>query len=130
MHLALSTAITMNTRVSVCPSSDGANCAAVSWDQGWIAFTDGDSDQSVDAGETIVSTSEGDGGLAIASAEFGDFVMFRPNGRAMNATVTDNSGQFMVCDHRGADHAKVLIVDLSGRPRVSDKKMDGSAPDC
>jgi type IV fimbrial biogenesis protein FimT len=130
MHMARSTAITMNTRVTVCPSSDAQNCEAVSWDEGWIVFTDGDSDQSVDVGETMVSTSAGGDGLSIASAEFGDFLMFRPNGRAMNATLNENSGQFTVCDHRGASHAKVLIVDLSGRPRISDKKMDGSAPGC
>ena len=130
MHMARSTAITMNTRVTVCPSSNGDDCEAVPWDEGWIAFTDDDSDQSVDADETIVSTSAGGDGLSIASAEFGDFLMFRPNGRAMNASVTGNSGEFTVCDHRGADHAKVLIVDLSGRPRISETKMDGSAPGC
>lgn len=130
MHMARSTAITMNTRVTVCPSANGDSCEAVPWDQGWIVFTDDDSDQSVDAGETIVSSSTGGDGLSFASAEFGDFLMYRPNGRAMNGSVTGNSGQFTVCDHRGAEHAKVLIVDLSGRPRISETKMDGSAPGC
>lgn len=130
MHIARSTAITTNTRVTICPSSDGADCEDVSWNEGWIVFADGDSDQEVDGDETIVSTGDGAEGLSIASEEFGEFLMYRPNGRAMTAAVTGNSGQFTVCDQRGADHAKVMIVDLSGRPRLSKTLMDGSSPGC
>lgn len=130
MHMARSTAITTNMRVTVCPSSDGAACEAVSWDNGWIVFTDADSDQTVDADERIISASDGAEQLSIQSGEFGQFLMYRPNGRVMNATLNGNSGQFTVCDQRGAEHAKVLIIDLSGRPRLSEKLLDGSAPGC
>ncbi len=130
MHIARSTAVTTNFRTTVCASSNGVNCEAVSWDQGWIVFSDRDSDQAVDNDETIVAASDGADGLDIRSPEFGQFLMYRPNGRVMTVSAAGNSGQFTVCDGRGADHAKVLIVDLSGRPRLSKYQADGSAPSC
>lgn len=130
MHVARSTAITTNFRVTVCASSTGTNCEAVSWDQGWIVFADRDSDQVVDADEVISDASAGIEGLDIRSGEFGQFLMYRPNGRVMNASVTGSSGQFVVCDKRGTDHAKVLVIDLSGRPRFSENLADGNSPSC
>jgi type IV fimbrial biogenesis protein FimT len=130
MHIARSTAVTTNFRVTVCASSGGSNCEAVSWDQGWIVFGDRDSDQSVDGDEVIAAASDGIDGLSIQSGEFGQFLMYRPNGRVMNSSVNGNSGQFTVCDGRGDDYAKVLIFDLSGRPRLSKYLADGSPPSC
>lgn len=130
MHAARSTAVTTNSRVTVCPSINGLGCAAVSWDQGWIVFTDPNSNQIFDVDETIVSTSDGIAGLTIASTEFASFITYRPNGRVMNASINGSSGQFTVCDNRGAGYAKVMIVDLSGRPRFSEYLIDGSSPSC
>ena len=130
MHIARSTAVTINARVTICASSGGADCEAVSWDQGWIVFPDFDSNQNVDIGESIISTGAGIEGLSISSNEFGQFLMYRPNGRVMNANVNGNSGEFTICDHRGADHAKVMIVDMTGRPQTSNTLADGSSPVC
>lgn len=130
LHAARSTAITTNTRVTICPSSAGNNCEAASWADGWIAFTDADSDRNVDPGETILSVGDAKNGLAFQSAEFGQFLVYRPNGRVMNASLNGSSGAFTVCDNRGSSHAKVMIIDLSGRPRLATKMADGSAPVC
>jgi type IV fimbrial biogenesis protein FimT len=130
MHVARSTAVTTNTRVTVCPSDNGERCAAVAWDQGWIVFADPNSNQIVDGDERIVSTGSPIDGLSIDSDEFGTFLTYRPNGRVMNASVNGSVGQFTVCDGRGSGHAKVMIVDLSGRPRFSEYQIDGSAPSC
>jgi type IV fimbrial biogenesis protein FimT len=125
MHVARSTAVTTNFRTTVCASAGGTNCEAVS-----CVFTDRDSDQTVDNDETIVATSEGIDGLSIQSGEFGQFLMYRPNGRVMTTSANGNSGQFTVCDNRGSEYAKVLIVDLSGRPRMSKYLADGTSPSC
>ncbi|MDH3906984.1 MAG: hypothetical protein OEV16_15185, partial [Gammaproteobacteria bacterium] len=69
-------------------------------------------------------------GLSIQSGEFPAALMYRPNGRAMTAALTGNSGEFSVCDFRGAPHAKVILVELSGRPRMSEKKANGAPPTC
>jgi len=130
MHIARSTAITTNTRVTLCPSANGTTCEAIGWDRGWIVFADLDSDQIVDLDETITSKTEGINNLSIKSDEFGNFMLYRPNGRVMNAAIDGSAGEFTVCDERGADHAKVMIIELSGRPRLSKKLADGSAPTC
>lgn len=130
MHMARSTAVTTNSRVTVCASSSGASCQPVDWNQGWIVFSDLDSDQALDNDETVLSRSAAVDGLEIDSTQFSRFIMFRPNGRVMNASINGNSGQFTVCDKRGASNAKVLIIDLSGRPRVSKSQADGSSPSC
>lgn len=130
MHLARNTAITANSRVTICASSNATNCQAVTWDKGWIVFVDPNSNQSVDPGETIISVSNGFDRVSLRSGEFAAYIMYRPNGRAMNASVAGNSGQFTVCDSRGAEHARVVIVELSGRPRLSDYQADGQGPVC
>jgi type IV fimbrial biogenesis protein FimT len=130
IHIARNTAITTNSRVTMCASASGANCEAASWDSGWIVFADLNSNGSLDAGETIASASAAVDGLNIQSGEFPAALMYRPNGRAMTNALTGNSGEFTVCDFRGAEHAKVILVELSGRPRMSETKANGTSPSC
>lgn len=130
IHKARSTAVTTNARVTICPSTNGASCEAVGWDQGWIVFSDPNSDRKVDPGETIIDSSAGAENLTIQSGQFATFLMYRPNGRVMNASLNGSSGAFTVCDRRGPSHAKVMIIDLSGRPRLDTVYPDGSAPNC
>ena len=130
IHQARSTAVTTNVRVTICPSASGNDCDAVGWNAGWIAFSDPDSDRDVDGGETIFATVGAVDGLTIQSTEFATYMTYRPNGRVMNASVTGSAGAFTVCDDRGADRARVMLVDLSGRPRQSKTLADGSAPTC
>ena len=119
-----------NARFTVCTTSNGSTCAAVPWNQGWLAFADLNSNQIVDFGETISRSGLGVGGLSIVSAEFPNYFIYRSNGRVMGAVVTINSGNFTVCDRRGAAHARVIIIDTSGRPRLSKTMSDGSVPVC
>lgn len=130
IHLARNSAITTNSRVTMCASTSGANCEVASWDSGWIVFGDLNSNGSLDVGETIVSASAAVEGLNIQSGEFPAALMYRPNGRAMTNALTGNSGEFTVCDFRGAEHAKVILVELSGRPRMSETKANGAPPSC
>ena len=119
MRIARNTAITTNSRVTVCASSNGSACQAVAWANGWIAFVDLDADRTLDVNESIFRAGAGVDGLTIASTQFANNFVFRPNGRVMGATAAQNNGQFTVCDDRGADKAKAIMLDLSGRPRVA-----------
>ena len=130
IHQARSTAVTTNTRVTICPSSNGTNCESVGWNNGWIVFSDPDSDRNVDNDETVISASGAVDGLTLQSSEFATFLMYRPNGRVMNASLNGSSGAIVVCDDRGSNYAKVMIIDLSGRPRLSKTMADGSTPSC
>jgi len=130
MHLARNTAITTNARVTVCASASGNACEAVGWDRGWIVFSDLNSNQLVDGTDAIIAASAATDGVSILSGEFASVLQYRPNGRVTNPAALGNAGQFTVCDRRGEEHAKVVIVDLSGRPRLSKYRADGTLPDC
>lgn len=130
MHLARNTAITTNARVTMCASSNGVSCEAVGWDSGWILFRDANSNQNVDGTDAIIGAGSPSDGPTIVSAEYGQFLMYRPNGRVMSALIGVNTGEFTVCDYRGANHSKVVVVALSGRPKLSKTMADGSAPSC
>jgi type IV fimbrial biogenesis protein FimT len=130
IHLARNTAITVNARVGICASSNGQSCQVVGWNEGWVAFHDVDNDQNRDADETILATGSEVTGITIDSSQFPNAFSYRPNGRVMNGSVASNSGEFAMCDQRGSDHAKVVIVGMSGRPRLSEYKADGSKPSC
>jgi len=129
MHLARNTAITTNARVTVCASTGGNGCEVTSWDQGWVAFTDQNNNLLVDGNDAIIATVSAVDNLSIRSAEFAQVFQYRPNGRVL-AGGGLNSGQFTVCDNRGSDYAKVVILELSGRPRLSKQLADGTAPAC
>src|SRR5210317_2263852 len=105
IHLARNTAITTNSRVTMCASTSGTNCEVAGWVSGWIVFGDLNSNGSLDVGETIVSAAAAVDGLNIQSGEFPVALMYRPNGRAMTNALTGNSGEFTVCDFRGNEHA-------------------------
>ena len=129
-HFARDLAITSNSRVTICPSASGLNCELVGWEVVRIVFVDLDSDRTVSGIETVRRVSGDVGASTISTAEFGTSLSYRPNGRAMAQTVRDNIGEFTLCDDRGASHARVLVVDMSGRTRVSREDSLGLAPTC
>ena len=130
MYLARSEAITRNAQITICPSINGFNCQAVGWNEGWLLFADTNTNRTVDAGEIILGHSPAQTRLEIQSAEFGTFFVYRPNGRLMVNTPAENTGQMTICDPRGAEHARVLIVNSSGHPALSEYQLDGSDPVC
>ena len=130
MRIARNTAITTNTRVTVCASANGNGCENTSWNNGWIAFIDLDADRVLDNNETMIRSGAPADGVNIQSGQFSTFFVYRPNGRVMFANVAQNSGQFMICDDRGSDHAKGIRVDLSGRPRIYDADSGGLPLSC
>jgi type IV fimbrial biogenesis protein FimT len=130
-HLARSEAVTRNAQVTVCASTDAAACTdGADWHDGWIAFPDADQDRQVDVGETILGAAAGPQDLTIESGEFASFIVYRPNGRVMANAADENTGAFTFCDARGADFARVVIVNPTGQPVLSEHMADGSDPEC
>ncbi len=130
MQLARSEAIVRNRRVTICASTDGLTCG-LSWNNGWVVFVDTSGDGQVNGAEVVLRSINDISRLAIASGGIATNLMYRPNGRMMtNNNIRSNTGQFTVCDIRGAEHARTIVVDSSGRPRASKYNIDGSAPTC
>ncbi len=132
ISLARSEAIKRNENVTVCRSSDGTSCAG-NWQDGWIVFVDFDVDGSVDddGDETECEVNEdcilrvygllsGSNTLTFSQAN----IIFGTNGIASSGA----TGTFTLCDSRGADKARGLIIGLSGRPRLATDDDDLECP--
>jgi type IV fimbrial biogenesis protein FimT len=131
MHAARSEAITRNLQLTICPSSDGAACSdGADWAVGWMYFTDVDQNRVLDGTDLLLGQKPGTPRVSIASVEFPDFLVYRPNGRVMADTPDENTGQFTICDKRGPDDARVVLINSSGEPALSETQADGSAPEC
>jgi type IV fimbrial biogenesis protein FimT len=130
LQYARSEAITRNSEVVVCPSAGGEDCEDTTWESGWIVFADPNSNAAVDAGETVLKIADAIHGATFSTGEFDSFLRFRANGRVMVNNPAENSGEFTVCDERGAAYARVVQIDLAGRPVTSPHLLDGSDPVC
>lgn len=130
MQTARSESITRNAQITVCPSASGENCDGTNWNDGWIYFADLDRSRAVDGAETVLGVIDERPRLTISSAEFSDFLAYRPNGRIMVGAVAENTGSLIVCDKRGAEYARVLSIELTGQPQVSDRMPNGALPVC
>lgn len=129
-HVARSEAVTRNRQITLCPSADGANCTATPWQSGAIVFVDIDNDGTVGAGDTILRIAPAFDAIDVTTVDFNQGFVYRSNGRIATAVVGVNSGQFTLCDRRGATRARVIIMEISGRPHASGKQADGSDPSC
>jgi type IV fimbrial biogenesis protein FimT len=135
---ARSEALAQRTFVTFCSSNDGASCSGT-WKDGFIAFRDTDGNGKVDNPDK----SDGDQVfiakvLHVAIDKFtysanGNLVRFDSRGYA-----TDFSGTFTLCDDRGAEEARGVIVTSAGIVRAPEDRDNsrvlldhaGNALDC
>lgn len=122
---ARSEAIKRNASVSVCKSENQTACASdATWADGWIVWVDANGGDGVlDNGEVILrkgSALEGNNSLTAST----DVTTFTATGFVTAAT------SFVTCDSRGEDHARVIVLNLSGRPKSADYDASGDAPTC
>lgn len=131
LQMARSEAITRNQRVTVCASTSGVSCAAADyWAQGWIVFNDFDRNRQVSGDEDVIAVFNGNESTSIRPIGIDASLSYRPNGRMMGDTTAVNSAEFVFCDRRGSDHARVLIIAANGRPQVSATDSNGAVPTC
>ncbi len=130
VQLARSTAITRNSTVSLCASNDGETCNAVEWESGWIAFLDEDLDRRAAQNDVLLVGTAAGNGISIRSDELVAYFSYRANGQIMVDDIDENTGQFTICDNRGAASARVLAITVAGHARLADRQANGRAPLC
>lgn len=116
LNYARSEAIKRATWVTVCPSQDGEICSGISqWEDGWIVFVDANGNGVVDAADQTLRRRERlHGGTSLHGAR--KRVTYRSDGFSRGYTDT-----LRICDERGTDHARSIIVSNTGRVRVKHK---------
>jgi type IV fimbrial biogenesis protein FimT len=120
VFLARSTATQRGHEVSICRSTDGQTCSngMADWQVGWIVFVNNDRDQPPvrDENEALLSV--------FAARDIGTITSnrvsysFRPH---RNGVV---NGTVVFCDQRGPSHARAVIINYAGRPRVATRDSD------
>jgi type IV fimbrial biogenesis protein FimT len=136
LNLAKSEAIKRVAYVSICKSSNGSSCAGngSNWDDGWIVFANATTANlaSVDAGDEVIRVFSGlhESLSLTAEGTVDGFFSFRPSG-TMGTMAANTSGTITFCDGRGADGARGVLLEPSGRWGVSHEHAhDGSDLSC
>lgn len=154
LQLARSEAVKSNRRVVVCPSTTGTSCASgVDWNVGWITFVDrgdgttvgtpnnqvNDNGAGNPADDPCGPTTGDDASddcildyvsglspstMTLKSDASNDYVFYNGLG-AINEAAT-----FVLCDDRGAEWARAVFVENTGRVSIRTTKTDGNALSC
>ncbi|MBS1269383.1 MAG: hypothetical protein MAG794_00334 [Gammaproteobacteria bacterium] len=128
MHLARLEAIKRNQDIVLCRSNDGRHCTRSSgsradWSIGWIVYVNLDEDKKRDPEEPLLHVrSTLPKGMQLRFNQWWR-VIYHGDGSAKNGT-------FSLCDFRGPEHARVLVLYYTGRPRISDRQPNGDPIDC
>lgn len=123
LHVALNytraEAIRLRSRVTLCPTSDGVQCAGDGlWEAGWMVFEDPNANAQLDALEAVlrVGPSLGQGVVARSNGPLRRYVSFLPTGAARSTGGALQIGSFRVC---AGGQQRVLTVNVGGRVRAS-----------
>lgn len=119
MSYARAEAIKRGRRVNLCPSHDGAHCAADGrWESGWLLFTDANHDGDRDDDEAVVRR-EGPAHAGITvrgNRPVSDYVSYTPFGQTRMVSGALQMGTFTVC--RSGARAVDVVLANGGRVRV------------
>ena len=101
-------------QVVVCPSSNKTDCEHnLRWQHGWISFTDSNKNGEHDADEDIIGITQGQpSGVAIVSTSGRHRIRYQADGTSDGSNLT-----LTICDRRGLNSARTLVISNSGRLR-------------
>lgn len=116
LNYARSEAIRRNHNITVCPSANGLDCNDTrQWETGWIVFTDPNSNGVIDDSDSILRVREGtEGDTTLRGAR--TRLTYQSTG--FSAGFNDT---LRVCDLRGTDFSRSVIISSTGRVRVKSK---------
>jgi type IV fimbrial biogenesis protein FimT len=119
LNQARSEAVKHGSRVNLCKSSDGKQCAtAGTWSAGWIMFADDDRDGSLDVAENVIRRDgpPGDGITVTANRPLDNYVSYTSFGYARLLNGALQMGTFVVC--KPGQTAIDVVLANSGRVRI------------
>ena len=129
MQTARMEAVRRNTRVVLCPSSDGASCSSANW-QRLIAFSDADGDVTldVDDDEVIRDVTVSTGGIVVnpsSNTATNQRISFGASGLARVGSGVAREGGLSVCSDQldAAENTRDVVVAVS---RVSVTTRNGT----
>ena len=121
MYLARSEAIKRHGRVAMCKTVDGNACATSGgWEQGWIVFSDTNSNGVRDADEPVIEQIQALTTIrATGNSPVAKYVSYVATGSTRLIGGGLQAGTVTVCAEPGtSDEARQIIISSVGRPRI------------
>jgi type IV fimbrial biogenesis protein FimT len=122
LNLARSEAIKRNSRVVMCKSSDGVQCATGGgWEQGWVVFHDANNNGIREPHETLIRRGEPlpEGYRVAGNQSVARYVSFSPFGGTRLTTGAFQAGTITLCRvSHSASEARQVVINSVGRPRI------------
>ncbi len=111
---ARSEAIKRGARITVCKSSDAANCGGAGWEEGWIIFLDSDNSGTRENTETLlrVFPAQPSGVTIRGNNNFVNRVSYLAGG------ASTSFGTFAVCNGSSLSGSRAITINKTGRPRM------------
>jgi len=119
---ARSEAVTRNKNIVICVSSDQSTCSvgSVTWESGWIMFSDNDNNSLRSGGEELLQVHPAlAANVTLRSSGFGADHLSISKGTGLML----QKGTFKYCDTRGVAGMRALNLSLAGQVRVA---VDGN----
>ena len=130
LNLARSEAVTRQTNVSACSSSNQTSCNTDNWEDGWIVFVDdGEGTGGVEADGNLNGTEER---IRVGDAAGGDLtVRSQPTSGGDAGAFVFNSdgtvnerGTLAVCIDTTAANGRAIVLNISGQARLATDDTD------
>lgn len=145
LNIARSEAIKLDSRVSICESSNGSTCTTTGkWQNGWIVFVDADGDlKNIGSACTAVNTDcllrvhAGliDNSLSVTGIDTNSgsisAVTFTSRGLPKDVSGAGVSGTFSICSFDSNNKvigSRAVVLSVVGRVRVSDNSAVVKCP--
>ncbi len=125
LNMARSEAVKRGDRITICKSADSATCtAAGDWQQGWIIFTDSNSDAVVNNTDVILRIYNAfvpGNTLRGISGNVASYISYAGNGFSqMVGGGGTQTGTLVLCDSRGLGaNARAIVLSASGQVRTA-----------
>jgi type IV fimbrial biogenesis protein FimT len=123
-----SQAVTRDSWVVLCPSADGSHCSGdhTGWGKGYIRFEDVNRNRQRDTEEAVIGVERPEGEIRIESSSgLRSSVTFYPTGRAWGSNTT-----LRICGDGDPERNRAIVISVTGRPRVSDRLVEGGEVRC
>ena len=133
LQFARARAVELNHSITICPTTGKQQCGeANSWNRGIMVFVDRNSNRRRDIDETLLRYHPMNEQLLVYSGTTPDKtgrsrkrVVFTPSGSAAGHTIS-----IRLCPRNSDIEPRVVIVQNSGRIRVSTTDGSGKRPEC
>lgn len=127
VQLARSEAVKRAVRTALCTSADANSCnVSAPWTDGWMVFVDDNANGSRDSSEEIVRVGVAlpSGYMLNGSTNVSSIIRYGTDGDSLE------SGTITLCDPRGAEEARAVIISASGKPKTSTTGAGGAILTC